>query len=148
MESLYLQIARRIDEAVDGIAMIDEETGQLIETGDAYPVLFPCVLIDLSTIDWGTDNRQVLRGTAQIVVKHAFDCVEDTHLSSQRFQQFAGLGERCRQHRQLQKALHGWRPGDTTPLVLTQSRHYTLFGRVKVYEETFTMRLSEDFSEE
>lgn len=148
MEELYLQIAERLDQKVNGLLVIDEDTGQLIEDGDAYPVVFPCALIDVSTVDWAVDNSRRVRGTAAITVKHAFDCTEDTHFASRKYQQFSGLKQRNSQHRQLLRALHGWKPGDTTPLILTQSRQYTLFGRIKVYEETFSMRLSDDFSDE
>jgi len=148
MEKLYLQIAERLNQKVDGLLIIDEDTGQLIEEGDGYPVVFPCALIDVSTIDWTIDTSRRVRGTASIIVKHAFDCTEDTHYASRKYQQFSGLEQRNSQHRQLRCALHGWRPGDTTPLILIQSRQYTLFGRIKVYEETFSMRLSDTLSDE
>lgn len=144
MEKLYLQIAERLDRQVDGLLFIDEDTGQLIEEGDGYPVVFPCILIDLSTVDWTVAHSRNLRGTVTMTVKHAFDCTEDTHYAARRYQRFAGLEERIRQHRQAVAALHGWSPGGTTALQRTQSRQYTLFGRVKVYEETFSLRLTED----
>jgi len=148
MEELYLQIAERLDQEVDGLLLIDEDTGQLIEEGDTYPIVFPCTLIDVSTIDWAVDNSRRIRGTATIIVKHAFDCTEDTHYASRKYQRFSGLKQRHSQHRQLRRALHSWRPGDTTPLILIQSRQYTLFGRIKVYEESFSMRLSDDLSDD
>lgn len=146
MEKFYLQIAERLEHEVENLTTIDEDTGQLTEPEAGYPVLFPCALIDISTIDWTVDNRYGLRGTATVTVRHAFDCTEDTHYSSRKYQQFAGLDARVRQHRQLLQALHGWSPGDTTRLVCTQSRQYTLFGRIKVYEETFVMRLSDNLA--
>lgn len=148
MEKLYLQIAERIEQKVEGLLFIDEDTGQLTEEGDAYPVVFPCVLIDTPTIDWAVDRNYKLRGTASVTVKHAFDCTEDTHYAARKYRPFIGLDQRCCQHRQLLTALHGWRPGDTTPLTLMQSRQYTLFGRVKVYEETFSLRKSDDLEDE
>lgn len=148
MEKFYLQIAERLDQKVEGLMLIDEETGQLTESEDGYPVIFPCALIDVASTDWSIDRNLALRGSALITIKHAFDCVEDTHYSSRHYQQFAGLESRVRQHRQLLQALHGWSPGDRTPLVLTQSRQYTLFGRIKVYEETFSTRLSKNLVQE
>ncbi len=143
MEKFYLQLAERLDQNVDGLALIDEDTGQLVEQEDGYPVVFPCVLIDTSTVDWSISTQRNLRGEALIVIKHAFDCTEDTHYSSRRYQQFSGLKERATQHRQLLATLHNWSPEGRTSLVLRQSRYYTLFGRIKVYEETFATRLSE-----
>lgn len=38
MEELYLRIADRLQNNVEGLTLIDEDTGQLIESADGYPV--------------------------------------------------------------------------------------------------------------
>jgi hypothetical protein len=144
MEDLYLSIARRVQQRVDGLSMVDEDTGQLTESEDGYPVTFPCVLIDASTIDWQSDRDAHQRGTAYITIKHAFDCYEDTHLRTGADLTYEKLSERCRQHRQLCAALHGYQFASAlSPMLRTQSRHYTLYGRIKVYETTFSVKVAE-----
>ena len=145
MEELYMLIAERLNAQMPSLALIDEDTGQLTETEDMYPVIFPCALIDVSTVDWSNDKDFRQRGDAVITIKHAFDCHEDTHLSSARYQQFADLSARCGQHKQLCSALHRYcLCENVSPLQRIQSRHYTLYGRIKVYEVTFRCKIAED----
>ena len=145
MEELYLRIADRLQNNVEGLTLIDEDTGQLIESADGYPVTFPCALVDVSTVDWTSCRGTEQRGTANITIKHAFDCHEDTHLSSYPYNQFEHLKRRSEQHRQLCSALHASKFAvATSELQRTQSRHYTLYGRIKVYEVTFKVQVADD----
>ena len=83
METIYFKIAERINQCLTGIALIDEDTGQLQPAeGDAYPLTFPCVLISIPTIDWSTTSNGAQVGEAFFTVKLAFDCYDDIHLSS------------------------------------------------------------------
>lgn len=145
MEELYLRIADRLQNNVEGLTLIDEDTGQLIESADGYPVTFPCALVDVSTVDWASCRGTEQRGTAFITIKHAFDCHEDTHLSSYSYNQFEHLKCRSEQHRQLCSALHAYKFAvATSELQRTQSRHYTLYGRIKVYEVTFKVQVADN----
>ena len=145
MEELYLRIADRLQNNVEGLSLIDEDTGQLIESADGYPVTFPCALVDVSTVDWASCRGTEQRGTAYITIKHAFDCHEDTHLSSYPYNQFEHLKRRSEQHRQLCSALHAYKFAvATSELQRTQSRHYTLYGRIKVYEVTFKVQVADN----
>ena len=145
MEELYLRIADRLQNTVEGLTLIDEDTGQLIESADGYPVTFPCALVDVSTVDWASCRGTEQRGTAYITIKHAFDCHEDTHLSSYSYNQFEHLKCRSEQHRQLCSALHAYKFAvATSELQRTQSRHYTLYGRIKVYEVTFKVQVADN----
>lgn len=145
MESLYLKIAERLQNNVEGLTLIDEDTGQLIESADGYPVTFPCALVDASTIDWENCRGLDQRGTAHITIKHAFDCHEDTHISSYPYNLFEHLKQRCKQHRQLCEALHGYKFGVAlSELQRIQSRQYTLYGRIKVYEVTFRVKVADN----
>lgn len=145
MEELYLRIADRLQNNVEGLTLIDEDTGQLIESADGYPVTFPCALVDVSTVDWASCRGTDQRGTAYITIKHAFDCHEDTHLSSYPYNQFERQKRRSEQHRQLCSALHAYKFAvATSELQRTQSRHYTLYGRIKVYEVTFKVQVADN----
>ena len=105
MEELYLYIAERLANEVPGLVTIDEDTGQLIETGDQYPVLFPCALINVADIQWESDKyASEQRGDVTVTVKNAFSCYEDTHLSSQPSRDgFVRLKERNRMHKKICK---------------------------------------------
>ena len=82
MESLYLRIAERLREIVPELEHIDEDTGQLypVQYDDryAYPILFPCCLIDASTTDYKVEKfPDMQRGTVTVTIKVAFQCDED-----------------------------------------------------------------------
>lgn len=148
MEELYLYIAERLANEVPGLVTIDEDTGQLIETGDQYPVLFPCALINVADIQWESDKyASEQRGDVTVTVKNAFSCYEDTHLSSQPSRDgFVRLKERNRMHKKICKALHRYNFDQDTMSELRRlsTRCYTLFGNVKVYESTFALKITED----
>lgn len=143
MEELYLLIADRLKKTVPGLKTIDEDTGQLLETGDQYPVLFPCALVDVQSIDWNTDKSFNQRGTLSVTIKHAFNCYEDTHFSSP--VGFDRLKERTTQHHTLCSALHcyNFMPKKMSSMIRAHSRNYTLLGRIKVYEVTFILKIED-----
>ena len=66
MEELYLRIADRLQNNVEGLTLIDEDTGQLYENADGYPVTFPCALVDVATVDWENFRGAEQRGTARL----------------------------------------------------------------------------------
>ena len=69
----------------------------------------------------------------------------NTHLSSYPDNQFEHLKRRSEQHRQLCSALHAYKFAvATSELQRTQSRHYTLYGRIKVYEVTFKVQVADN----
>lgn len=150
MEEVYLKIAELIREAVPEIVHIDEDTGQLYpaqyDDRYEYPLLFPCLLVDASTVDWKAENQVVSqRGTISITIKLAFKCDEDSHYSSiEHGNDFRQLKERQRIGKNVVKALHGYSFGDwTSSMLRRQTRNYSIPGRVKVYETTFAMSVYE-----
>lgn len=140
MEDLYLKIAERLGQNIDGLSLIDEDYGQLTETEDGYPVTFPCALINAMTVDWDTTREGSQRGEAVVTVKLAFDCYEDTHLSAGTTTE---LHRRNELDRRVVSALHCYKFGDDySPMMRTQSRQYTLYPMVKVYEQTFRVKVA------
>ncbi len=150
MEEIYLLIAERLQDKAVELNHIDEDTGQLYPTQYddryEYPVLFPCALVDAHTVDWkagGAIDR--LRGGASVTIKLAFKCDEDTHYSSAEhgntFQQMRG---RQAVRKKVAGALNGFCLAEgMAPMFRVQSRSYTLPGRVRVYEETFNVNVTE-----
>lgn len=151
MESLYLRIAERLRKAVPELDHIDEDTGQLypVQYDDrySYPILFPCCLIDATTVDFSAEKFPDLqRGTVTVTVKVAFQCDEDTHYESSN--SFAQMERRLAVNRKVVCALHGYCLGDdVSDMRRVQSRAYPLAGRVKVYESTFNVKISEEMEE-
>ena len=150
MEEIYLKIAERLQQEIPELEHIDEDTGQLYpEQYDdryEYPILFPCLLIDASTVDWKAERRMdYQRGAATVTVKLAFKCDEDSHYTSREYgNEFAEIKRRNEIGKKVVMALHGFCPNDEeSPMLRKQSRNYSLPGRVKVYESTFILNISE-----
>lgn len=151
MESLYLRIAERLRSLVPELDHIDEDTGQLYpvpyDDRYSYPILFPCCLIDATTADFKAEKfPDIQRGTVTVTVKVAFQCDEDTHYDSGGT--FAQMEQRLAVNRKVVSALHGYRFGDdVSEMRRTQARAYPLAGRVKVYESTFNVNVTEEMEE-
>lgn len=151
MESIYLKIAERLRRLIPELNHIDEDTGQLypVQYDDryGYPILFPCCLIDASTIDFKVEKfPDIQRGTATVAVKVAFQCDEDSHYTSiDGNGDFKEMEKRLLTNRKVVCALHGYCFGEgMSELQRIQSRAYSLTGRVKVYETSFRVNISED----
>ena len=153
MEDLYLKIAERIREAVPEIDHIDEDTGQLypVQYDDRYeyPILFPCLLIDASTIDWKAEKiGNMQRGTATVTLRLAFRVDEDTHFEPSSFNDFEQLRLRKHIEHRVVSALHCYCLDERmSAMYRTQSRSYSQPGRVRVYESTFQVNVTERLSE-
>lgn len=145
MEELYLSIAEHLREKMPELATIDEDTGQLVSMEeDGYPIIFPCVLITTDEITWETVCGGRQRGSCSITIKHAFDCYEDTHFTPILPFSFNNLKERSQAHRKLCSLLHGYSFLSGMKALNRQHSHsYTLDGRIKVYEETFSCSVTD-----
>lgn len=150
MEELYLKIAARLHELIPELDHIDEDTGQLypVQEDDRYeyPILFPCLLIDAATIDW-KDEKMVgrQRGIATVILKLAFRVDEDTHFEPSSFNDYSQLRMRREIENRVAGALHCFRLGEEmSPLFRTQSRSYSLPGRVRVTEMTFRVNITNE----
>lgn len=145
MEEILTAVLSRIKERVTGLSLIDEDTGQIdlldSEQG-GYPVTFPCVLVGNTDVDWSDVGMGVQKGDAQMTVRLAIDCYDDTHIGS-------GTTEKIRERQQLStevyKALQGFRLNKSMgPMVRVKSRDYTLPGNIKVYEKVFKFWLHDE----
>jgi hypothetical protein len=135
MEEILIAILNRIQEKVAGLSLIDEDAGQLETEEDTYPVTFPCALAGNTDINWTDIGLGVQKGEAQLTIKLAIDCYDDTHIGS-------GTTEKIRERQQLStevyKALQGFRSNRCmSAMVRVKSRDYTLPGNIKVYEKVF-----------
>lgn len=149
MEDLYLKIAARLHALIPELDHIDEDTGQLypVQYDDRfeYPILFPCLLIDASTVDW-KDEKIVgsQRGSATVTLKLAFRMDEDTHFEPSSLNDFEQLRIRRHIERRVAGALHFYCLGDgMSPLYRTMNRSYSQPGRVRVTEMTFKVNITD-----
>lgn len=143
METLLAELVKHIGSSMPELALVDEDYGQLEmidqQDRDTYPVVFPCVLVDVPDTAWSNVSAPDQRGTAQVRVKLAIDCYDDTHYTS-------GTIDKVKEREALRKEIHtlcqGWSHGGQQ-LVRTSSRRYTANHGVKVYEEYYDIAVSE-----
>jgi len=134
MQQLFNDIQQRLAQNFPQLSLIDEDYGQLeaIETAeDTYPVTFPCALIGIPQIDWRNLGGGAQQGQTTIAVRIAIDCYDDTHFGSSTENSVA---QRLEFARDINRVLHGFRSGTSTPLIRRQSRFYSRPHAVKVYE--------------
>ena len=83
MEELLLKMLLHIKEEIPELSYVDEDTGQLETNEDTYPVIFPCVLVGNTEINWkDLSYSGAQKGDGSIVVRLAIDCYDDTHIGS------------------------------------------------------------------
>lgn len=141
MEQLFLNIIRRIAEAMPELSLVDEDYGQLETQEDTYPVTFPCVLVGNIDTDW-EDRPGQQRGHSSFTVRLAVDCYADTYVGSGTEQ---AITERQKMSHALYKALsHYTADGLVTSFVRTKSHDYTAPHGIKVYQHTFIFRQTEE----
>jgi len=86
MNEVLTELIARLGQKVPELRLIDEDYGQLEpNSDDQYPVVFPCVLLSAVGVEWadmGIPGPNVQHGTAEITVRLAIDCYDDTHAGS------------------------------------------------------------------
>jgi hypothetical protein len=126
------------------LQVVDEDYGQLEmldqENNDTYPLTFPAVLIDASSVQWSSIRGVNQKGLASVRVRLVINCYDDTHWSSGTTHLIARREEK---RRELHKLLQGYRIAEESPLMRTNSRFYTANHGIKVYESTYTCTVSE-----
>ena len=149
MEALLTNLINLIADGMPDLEVVDEDYGQLEmldqENKDDYPLTFPAVLIDASSVDWSNLGNLNQKGTATVRVRLIIDCYDDTHYGSGTTHLIA-LRESKRH--ELHKLLQGHRIGEESALIRTSSRFYTGSHGIKVYESTYTCTIHEEVSSE
>lgn len=144
--NIYLAIMQRIETTVAEIKYIDHDLGQLDDyTNGRPPVAFPCALIDFQNFTFENMSDNTQRAEGDVVIKLAFAQHGQTHNAKP--QQWKELALHYYDIEwQLNKALHGWTPGDDfgylTRITATKENR-----PLAVRLRTLTYRLSfEDYS--
>lgn len=144
MESLLEDLVNLIGNEMPELEVVDEDYGQLEmldqENRDTYPLTFPAVLIDASSVDWTNIGGLNQKGTATVRVRLIMDCYDDTHHHSGTTHLIA-LREAKR--RQLHKLLQGYRISEKSALIRINTRFFTGNHGIKVYESTYTASVTE-----
>jgi hypothetical protein len=145
MENLFLELQKEIALGIPTLALVDEDYGQLALSEDTYPVVFPCVLINLSQIRWKTFHDDIQQGNVDVSIKLCIDCYHDTHYGS-------GTEDKIKERLGLLAKLHeivsDIRPkGGPDPWERTESRFYTAEKGIKVYETVYNCLLDEGMME-
>ena len=148
MERLLLDLVRHISLSMPGIKTVDEDYGQLEmldqQERDTYPLTFPAVLVDASEVSWDNIAGLSQKGIATVRVRLVIDCYDDTHAGSGTQHK---IEEREAMRRKLFECLQGHRIGDESALIRTSDRFYTFNHGIKVYEESYSLELTEMLTE-
>ena len=149
MEALLTNLIQLIADGMLDLEVVDEDYGQLEmldqEGRDAYPLTFPAVLVDAASVEWSNLGELNQIGTATVRVRLIIDCYDDTHHGSGTTYLIARREEK---RHELHKLLQGYRIGEDSALMRTNSRFYTGNHGLKVYESTYTCTVSEKVSPE
>ena len=144
MESILCNIIQHIAAAMPEVSTVDEDYGQLEaldrEEVDTYPLTFPAVLVSETETEWGNISRLEQKGTARIVVRLAIDCYDDTHYGSGTIE---AVESRAAMADEVHRALQGFRPLNDGALIRERSRFYTWNHGIKVYEQHYTVTVSQ-----
>lgn len=142
MEQLLVQIIQHIAESMPTLSLVDEDYGQLEAQEDTYPVTFPCVLVGNTDTDWEERNGASQRGNSSFTVRLAINCYDDTYATSGTVEKIA---ERQQLAHDMFKILHHYKPlPRMSQLVRVKSRDYSINGGIKVFEQIYTFRQSEE----
>lgn len=144
MEHILQELVNRIGREMPELMTVDEDYGQLEMTDETgrctYPLTYPAVLVDAAETQWTNDGELCQRGTCTVRVRLVVDCYDDTHFRSGTTDR---ISERERMRRKLHLLLQGYRIREDGALVRTQSRFFTANHGIKVYEQTYTVPVTE-----
>lgn len=144
MEYILEDLVNLIGNAMPDLKVVDEDYGQLEaldqEGKDMYPLTYPAVLIDAANVEWSNIGGLNQKGIATVKVKLIIDCYDDTHHNSGTTHLIARREEK---RRELHKLLQGYRIGEDSALIRTNTRFYTANHHIKVYESTYTVTVTE-----
>lgn len=144
MEEIIENIVELVGGSMPELRLVDEDYGQLEAAAggdrDTYPLTCPAVLIDAPNTDWSNIAGTSQKGLATVRVRLVIDCYDDTHYTSGTT---GRIRERAELRRKLFDILQGHRVDSHSALIRTSSRFYNLEHLLKVYEENFTVEVTE-----
>lgn len=144
MEELLENLICLFLEKMPELKVIDEDYGQLEmlddDTRDTYPLTFPALLIEAPQTEWSNVLGLHQKGLATIRTRLIIDCYDDTHARSGTVEK---IRERDAMRRQIHEHLQGYRIGSDSSLIRTGSRFFTWNHGIKVYEQTYTIEVTE-----
>lgn len=144
MEYLLCPLIERIAREMPEIYLVDEDYGQLEgldnERQEDYPMSFPAVFVDAPKADWSDCAEGLQLGTAEVRVRLAIDCYDDTHAGSC---QTDKIRDRDLLRQRLNQLLHGYNIEGYGALMRTKTHFYTIVHGIKVYEAVYSIGIHE-----
>lgn len=144
MEELLENLICLFLDEMPELKVIDEDFGQLEmiddDTRDTYPLTFPALLIEAPQTEWSNVLGLHQKGLATIRARLIIDCYDDTHARSETVEK---IREREAMRKKVHELLQGHRIGTDSSLIRTGSRFFTWNHGIKVYEQTYTIEVTE-----
>ncbi len=144
MECILEDLINHISRHMAGLKVVDEDYGQLEaleqKSNDQYPLTFPAVLVDAPNGEWSNIGDLNQKGTVSVRVRLIINCYDDTHAGSTTTDLIA---RRDKKRHELHKLLQGYRIGEDSALIRSNTRFFTAVHGIKVYESTYTLTVTE-----
>ena len=113
--TLLIALQDRLKAKVPAIRWIDQDTGQLEVQAERPPVSFPCVLIDFENFLFEDAGEAIQFASGTVLLRLAWPPFSQTNNVTPAEWKEKGLAYYDIEWA-IYKALHGWKPGATTPL--------------------------------
>jgi|GEM_PF-267280 len=135
MEAIITEIQYRIANKVPEVLYLAEDCGQLGYDSPNFPEEWPCVLIDITSVQWQNLGSNGQLGLAEISLKIAQQVPTGEELDSESFYTLTQL---------LFKALHGYTGSSHySALMRTSEKHVQRDDSVKLHEMVFTTQIKD-----
>ena len=148
MEELLYNLIAHINEGLPELSLVDEDYGQLEALDDPnidqYPLTYPAVLIDAAETEWSDITGLSQKGKATVRLRLIIDCYDDTHEPSGTM---GAIMQRAEMLGNLHRLVQGFRPMDDGVMRREKSRFYTWKHGIKVYENVYTLTVTENIQE-
>lgn len=144
MEAIITAVKNRITALNPAFKYVDEDWGQLDYYSPQFPVKWPCLLVDVQTVQWQNEGNLMQKGLATVSIKIAHLRLSNSSAKAPQQQQqnnnsFFALTQG------VFKSLHGFTANNEvfTALIRVSERRVQRDDGVKVYEMVFTTQVAD-----
>lgn len=140
---LLLDLMQRIKTQIPEIKWIDQDLGQLEDYGDRPPVLFPCVLIDIDSVDFSNKGELTQIGEGSILFRLAFQPWSNSNAATPENYRKKALEYYELEHR-LHQCLQGYGTAQYGPLIRQSANSEQRNDPLRVRQLRYSVVLEDD----